>query len=142
MNINFYKEVICWFFMDKNYLYIGEPGINDLIEKFPLSKNDLYFPNLNASYFGKLLRDYFSFGGFYEVRNSSHKSIKLKKLTKSSKYPEEYSILNLEFHNVAALQTFGNEGTSIVKGEVFSKDLEGTIRKIGRNKYEILLNVE
>lgn len=128
--------------MKGNYIFIGSPGINDLVKNFPSEEDNIRFPNISAGYAGSLLEKYFSFSGFYKIKNLEKNTMLLKKINMNKKVPENYSVFNLEFSHISALQSFANDGVSCIKGELNSKNLEGTIQKIDFNTYQVHINNE
>lgn len=121
-------------------VYIASMGINDLVKSLLKGKDETDFKDINASYFGKLIHNYFSFEGFYRVKKFGEESILLDKL-KNPKNPESYNIVNLVFpSSTLALQKFSNEEESMVKGKIWERDIEGIISKVSWKKYEISIN--
>ena len=119
-------------------------GINDLVKKFPDKEDMIRFPNISAQYFGELIQKYFSFGGFYNITNVNEKNIVLKKLDGNKVgHPKDYNLFDIVFpEHTLALKSFAENGVSIVKGEIYSRKFEGTLRKVLGREYSILITKE
>lgn len=81
----------------KDLVFISSVGINDFVDTFPKIKDEYFFPNIGSEFFGSLMSEYFSFGGFYKIKGMGKESIKLKKLGKSysvRKRTEKYNSLD------------------------------------------------
>ena len=128
----------------KNLVYISSIGINDLIKKFSNEEDGIRFPNISAEYFGELINKYFSFSGFYNIDKSDKSNIFLRKLEwKKVKHPEDYAIFSLVFPGyTSALQSFANSGVSLVKGKLYSREFEGTLRNKSGKNYSIYITKE
>jgi hypothetical protein len=125
-------------------VYIASMGINDLVKKFPDKEDEIRFPNIGAQYFGELINKYFSFGGFYNIAEVNEKNILLERLDGNKLgHPKEYKIFNIVFpEHTSALKSFAENGVSIVKGEVYSRKFEGTLKKDFGRKHSILITKE
>ncbi len=141
--INYYKVKIFYFFM-KDLVYISSMGINDLVKKFPDKEDLIRFPNISAQYFGELIQKYFSFNGFYNITNVNEKKILLKKLDGNTLGPpKDYKIFELVFpEHTFALKSFAENGVSLVKGEIYSRKFEGTLKKVFGKEHSIFITKE
>jgi len=128
----------------KDLVYISSMGINDLVKKFPDKEDLIRFPNISAQSFGELINKYFSFGGFYNITNVNEKNILLNKLNGNTLgHPKDYEIFELVFpDNIQALQTFAKAKNSLVKGEIYSRKFEGTLKKVLGKGHSIFITKE
>jgi hypothetical protein len=124
----------------KDLVYIASMGVNDLVKKFSDKEDLIRFPNISSEYFGELINKYFSFSGFYTIENIDGKNITLSKLGSGGER-RDYKVFDIVFpEHTSALQTFANNGISLVKGEINSKKFEGTLKKSFGTKYSIYIN--